>query len=845
MPTVETKKASRRKRRKPAKLSRLYKPQELSLEAWQVELRRQFGREQKFQIKKVGAEPVFSDFQITNPQTKNSYRVAIRGSGLGENFCSCPDFATNTLGTCKHIEFTLAKVDRQRGASEILRQGFQPSHSEVYLRYGAQREVRLRKGTDCPPALARVAEKYFDSDGLLSPDAFHRFEEFLSASSRFDHDLRCFDDVLGFVAEVRDRQNREEKLKQIFPRGIDSPAFEKLLRVPLYDYQREGALFAVRAGRCLIGDEMGLGKTIQAIAAVEIFARNFGVERVLIICPTSLKHQWEREIEKFADRSAHAVGGLRPRRQRNYAEKSFYKITNYDTVHADMDLINAWSPDLVILDEAQRIKNWNTRTARSVKRLASPYAIVLTGTPLENRLEELVSIVQFVDRHRIGPTFRFLADHQIHDGESGRVIGYKNLDSIGKTLAPILIRRRKKEVLAELPERLDKHLFVPMTPQQMTHHEENRDTVARVVAKWRKFKFLSEADQRRLMIGLQNMRMSCDSTFLLDQETDFGVKADELATQLDEMLEQPDVKVVIFSQWLRMHEILVRRLRKRKWNHVVFHGSVPGGQRKKLVDRFREDELCRAFLATDAGGVGLNLQHASVVVNVDLPWNPAVLEQRIGRVHRLGQRQPVRVVNFVSQGTIEEGMLSTLKFKQSLFAGALDGGEKEVFLGGTRLNRFIQTVEKATGAIPEPAPQDSPAPPEHDGDTSAGETQSASRSNGQNQPTGGSANSPGNTQFTPEESTAAPGASPADPWTGLLQTGLALLEKLAAASRQESSRSASSDSSPANAAPSSGLSIIHRDAQTGETFLKFPVPSAEVVDQVLGAVSALLERFKK
>src|SRR5437868_3679987 len=149
-----------------------------------------------------------------------------------------------------------------------------------------------------------------------------------------------------------------------------------------------------------------------------------------------------------------------------------------------------------------------------------------------------------------------------------------------------------------------------------------------------------------------------------------------------------------------MHELLVRRFKERNWDYVLFHGGVPGPQRKGLVDRFREDPRCRAFLATDAGGVGLNLQHASVVINMDIPWNPAVLEQRIGRVHRLGQRQPVRVINFVAQGTIEEGMLSLLKFKKSLFAGVLDGGEKEVFLGGSRLTRFMETVEKATTAIP-------------------------------------------------------------------------------------------------------------------------------------------------
>jgi SNF2-related domain/Helicase conserved C-terminal domain len=809
----------RGKKRRPAaaRLSRLHKPDYLTLEAWQVALRKQFGREQKFKLENVGDHAIFSDFQVTNPQSKHTYRVVIRGSGLADNFCSCPDFATNTLGTCKHIEFALAKLRRQAGATAALRQGFHPSYSEVYLRYGAQREVRLRLADDRPAGLDRLAEDFFDAGGVLRPAAFARFEHFLSAAGKIDHDLRCHEDVVGFIAVVRDQDHRRRRLERTFPEGIRSPQFDKLLRVPLYGYQREGAMFAARAGRCLIGDEMGLGKTIQAIAAVEIMAGHFGVERVLVVCPTSLKHQWQLEIGKFAPRSTQVIGGLRGRREQLFAGDAFYKITNYDTLHRDLDLIATWSPDVVILDEAQRIKNWNTRAARSVKRLASPYAIVLTGTPLENRLEELVSIVEFVDRHRLGPTFRFLAQHQDHDPETGRVVGYKNLDSIGKTLAPILIRRKKDEVLHELPERLDKYLFVPMTPQQMTHHEENRELVGRIVAKWRRLHFLSEADQRRLRIALQNMRMSCDSTHLLDHQTDFGVKADELATVLGETLEQPGTKVVIFSQWLRMHELLVRRLQSRRWGHVLFHGGVPSPQRKTLVDRFREDGRCRAFLSTDAGGVGLNLQHASVVVNMDLPWNPAVLEQRIGRVHRLGQRQPVRVLNFIAQGTIEEGMLSLLKFKKSLFAGVLDGGEKEVFLGGSRLTRFMETVEQAAGSIPQAPAQD---PPESaaDGDAVEGE---AARGDEPKRPVSSAAGPP-------------PPAT-GDLWSALLTTGLSVLEQLAATSR----------ATPATENGSSGLSFVRRDERTGESYLRFPVPSHEVLDRALGAVAALLEGYRK
>ena len=573
------------------------------------------------------------------------------------------------------------------------------------MHYGAHREVRFRPGSDCPKETASLAGRYFGADGALLPDAFARFDTFLEELEPGEHEVRFQEDVLAFIAEVRDAERRRELVGAAFPRGHRSAAFKGLLKIDLYDYQREGALFAARAGRCLLGDEMGLGKTLQAIATAEIMARLYGAERVLVVCPTSLKHQWQQEIARCSERSVEVIGGLRQHREPLYRTPTFFKITNYDTVHRDLDLIREWAPDFVILDEAQRIKNWNTRTARSVKRIASPYALVLTGTPLENRLEELISIVQFVDRFRLGPTFRLLHEHQLRDND-GKVIGYTGLDRIGKTLEPVLIRRHKDEVLDQLPERIDSNIFVPMTDKQSQFHSENFEIVARIVQKWRRYRFLSEADQRRLMIALLRMRMSCDSTYLVDHATDHGRKADEAVTLLDEMLEERGAKAVIFSQWTRMHELLVRRLKGRDWEHVLFHGGVPSVKRKGLIDRFRDEPRCRVFLSTDAGGVGLNLQHANVVFNLDLPWNPAVLEQRIGRVHRLGQRQPVRVVNFVAQGTIEEGMLQVLKFKRSLFAGVLDGGDKEVFLGGSRLNKFMESVESATTSIPEAAQED-------------------------------------------------------------------------------------------------------------------------------------------
>jgi superfamily II DNA or RNA helicase len=811
------------------KLTRTHAPAGLSPVDWQRGLRRQFGREQVFGLENIGSEPFFSEFRVSNPVSKSSYRVVIRGPGPGGNFCSCPDYATSELGTCKHIEFTLARLEKKRGAKTAFAQGYQPAFSELYLRNDGKRSVYFRAGTDCPSGLRKAAAGLFDTahDGILPDARLGELENFMAMASTSGHELRAYDDALDFIAGRRDAERRVARLKQLFPRGAADPALLALLKTPIYPYQAEGALFAVRAGRALIGDDMGLGKTIQAIAATEILARHFGVAKVLVICPTSLKYQWQSEILRFSgrrgDNAARVINGGRAQRQKDFALDDFCKITNYEKLAPDLDLIAAWAPDLVIVDEAQRVKNWNTIAARALKRIDSPYAIVLTGTPLENKLEELISIVQFVDQHRLGPTWKLLHEHQVKD-EAGRVTGYTGLEQIGQTLAPVMIRRRKSEVLKQLPDRTEQNLLVPMTEMQMQYHQENADVVAQVVQRWRKTKYLSDKDQRRMTCALQNMRMSCNSTYLLDQDTDHGVKADELAALFDDLFAEPDAKAVVFSQWTRTHDILIRRLDARGLGYVSFHGGVPSEKRPALVERFRDDPACRVFLSTDAGSTGLNLQHASTLVNMDLPWNPAILEQRIARIHRMGQKRPVRIINFVSKGTIEEGMLSVLAFKRSLSAGILDGGSGEISLGGSRLNRFMKDVEKVTGRMGEgeavtPAEEvtavvtaDGAGEETHAEDTTADVNDGA-----------------GETMMAPADGAGASSRESApDPWQALAQVGTQLMAALA---------SANDSSRPVHP-------WIERDPATGAQSLKLPLPPPEIARPLANALAALADTLR-
>lgn len=679
------------------KVSYYKKPAHQSTIEWQQELRRAFVAEKKqlFIIESLASEhPVFGDYIVKNQAHQSVYKVALRSrENPGHNFCTCLDFKTNALGTCKHIEAVLYDVAHHKKTAQFLKDDYRPSYTSLHLTYGEKREVMLRIGTDHEKEFETLAKKYFDGLYCLLPDATSRIDRFIALAAEVSSDFRCYEDAMDFIIAARETQTRKIVVERI---SKDKGYFDGLLKTTLYPYQKEGILFAAKAGRCLIADEMGLGKTPQALGVAELFKKEFGVGSVLIVCPTSLKYQWKSEIERFTGHSARVIEGNARERQKQYDAEEFYKIISYHIVGADLAAINKMEPDVVILDEAQRIKNWNTQTAQQVKKIESKYAVVLTGTPIENKLEELYSIVQFIDVFKLGPLHQFLETHQIRDA-AGKVVGYKELNHIKTLLVDIVIRRTKKEVMAELPGRTDKHLFVPLTKPQADLHADFLDRVARLVNKWKRFGFLDEKDRLRLLKALNCMRMVADSTYILDQETRHDTKITELMSILDNLFSTDGDKAVVFSQWERMTRLAKAELENRKMGFAYLHGGVPSRDRKALLDNFHQDPSCRVFLSTDAGGVGLNLQCASLIVNLDIPWNPAVLEQRIGRIHRHGQKRNVNVINLISRNSIEERLLEVLKFKSSLFAGALDGGEDEIFMGESKFKHFMATVEKVAG----------------------------------------------------------------------------------------------------------------------------------------------------
>jgi Helicase conserved C-terminal domain len=294
-----------------------------------------------------------------------------------------------------------------------------------------------------------------------------------------------------------------------------------------------------------------------------------------------------------------------------------------------------------------------------------------------------------------------------------------------------------------------------------------------------------------------------------------------LASLFDELFAEPEAKAVVFSQWTRTHDIVIRRLEARGTGYVSFHGGVPSDKRPALVERFRDDPACRVFLSTDAGSTGLNLQHASTVVNMDLPWNPAVLEQRIARIHRMGQKRPVQVINFVAKGTIEEGMLSVLAFKRSLSAGILDGSSGEISLGGSRLNRFMKDVENVTGHMGEGY---AVTPAEEVRNIVAADN--AGSAEDVNADMNAAA---GTTAVAPTEGAGvSPRGDGSDPWQALAQIGAQLIGALVAANDPDA---------PAHP-------WIERDPVSGAQSLKMPLPPPETARQIANALSALADGLR-
>jgi hypothetical protein len=684
------------------------------------------------------------------------YRTLLRRIEPIEGSCECADFLRNSLGLCKHLVTVLEDAAPQRRRIDMEHVSAPPPSP---LRWDPVRPLtgpgdwlaRVGWVGAAPDRELRAWLHRVDGVSRAAAPSVSARSAAARARRKATRELgvEAADWTVTVPAAPRQRLALVERLLGALRDGKGEPALHALLRAErarlereiqragsrqrllgalrtlkqsLYPYQHDGVERFLVRGRLLLADDMGLGKTAQAIAACHALWSTGHVRRGLLVVPAPLKPQWIREWQLFTDTPASIVEGTAAQRRAAFAGcRRGFLVANYEQLIRDLAIVQHWSPDIVVLDEAQRIKNWATKTALTVKRLDPPYRLVLTGTPMENRLDELASIVEWVDDLALEPKWRLASWHTIQVEGRTEIVGARNLDTLRTRLAPCMLRRVRHEVLSQLPARTDTRIPIEMTAEQVDEHDALNLPIAQLVGRAKR-RPLTQAEFLRLMMLLTTQRIVANGLAQLRFEavwpdlSRIGRPADstlrglaspkllELRELIGQLALAQGRKVVVFSQWRRMltlaHWATRDQLARENVRAAFFTGAEGQKRRTQNIVDFHDDPACRVLFATDAGGVGLNLQRAaSACINIELPWNPAVLEQRIGRICRLGQRRPIDVYTLVSEPGIESRIADLVGSKQALFSGLFDGTTDEVAF--ERSGSFLSRIERiVVPAIP-------------------------------------------------------------------------------------------------------------------------------------------------
>jgi SNF2-related domain len=518
------------------------------------------------------------------------YRTSLFGVDPIEARCDCPDFLKNSLGVCKHILIVLEQLYCK---PKLLKRAWKDQADVAESRAGLSWDP-IRPLAGIGDWLARV--QWLGEGGsnarrggklALALDRFRAGKGGIrELVDSYPNDppkrLAMVEDLLKLLPPGQRSQQdpalvalligERDRLKRRIKQGLSPPEIQQAiegLKRTLYPYQKEGVGRFLAEGRLLLADDMGLGKTAQAISSVDILWRSRRIRRGLIIAPASLKPQWEREWNQFSDLPIEVVEGSPTERKELYeSRKSGLFIINYEQLLRDLDTIRQWAPDLVVLDEAQRIKNWSTKTALSVKGLAPSYRLVLTGTPMENRIEELASVVEWVDDMALEPKWRLGALHAIRADGHKEVVGVRNLDTLRVRLRGCMLRRVRQEVLTQLPSRTDTRIPIDLTEPQQEQHDALIQPIVALVQRAKK-RPLTQAEFLRLMSLLTTQRIISNGLAQLDFEEVwpaikprqpeesvlkglFSPKLLELRQLIRQIVLEQGRKVVVFSQWRRM-----------------------------------------------------------------------------------------------------------------------------------------------------------------------------------------------------------------------------------------------------------------------------------------------------
>lgn len=475
--------------------------------------------------------------------------------------------------------------------------------------------------------------------------------------------------VLDFIKGGDILQKIVQKLvNNDFKRSVTPKSFNGILR----KYQKEGFKWLNELSELgfggILADDMGLGKTIQVIT----FVLSKRSKKTLIITPTSVLYNWKDEFERFAPNvRVGLVHGTKAQRDRMLSEIKKYDvlITTYGTLKNDENEYEKLQFDYCIIDEGQNIKNPTSKTTLSVKKINSKCNFALTGTPIENNLMELWSIFDFVM-----PGFLFTKERF-----KAKFIQNKNTEELKSLITPFILRRVKEDVLDELPEKIEKKYLVDMTTKQKS--------IYKSYVKEIKEKLKSSKGNINMLTFITKLREVClDPSLIMDDYNGGSGKINALMELLDNYIDG-NKKILVFSQFTSALKNIEKNLEEVGINYIYLDGSIGSKERGELVKKFNEDPLISVFLISlKAGGVGLNLTSASVVIHFDPWWNPAIENQATDRAHRFGQKNVVEVIKLISKDTIEEKILLLQEDKKELIESLMD--EKE--MDGKKFKRLSE-----------------------------------------------------------------------------------------------------------------------------------------------------------
>jgi len=603
------------------------------------------------------AKNLYGEHTLYNEKGK-AYKITLRNFEKRTGYINNIDWRTNKLDTSKHILFLYNYLEEHPRKKRRLKKEF--PFIEIYTDPLNDYKITWYYPHELSKEEQTLIDQFFGNEKHIENNKLAHFFSFINKAADFER--------IKIREEVIEKIERYFNEKELAETEANNKLDYACINATLYPYQKEGVEFGVFKKGIIIADEMGLGKTLQAITIAIFKKQIFDFKRTLVICPATVKEQWKNEVHKFSDEKAIVVQGHPEEREALYLnDDSLFHIINYETVLRDLAHINKANYDFVILDEAQRIKNYETKTASAVKAIKKQHGLIITGTPIENKLIDLYSVVQFLDDYFLTPQWEFSYQHCVFDTNSkNKIRGYYNLTNLKERLKTILLRRQKRDVFDQLPQVQQQNVYVRLSEEQANAHGGYKRGIAKILAK----KFKTPFDWQMLMLLLTKMRMVCDSTYLIDKETNFAPKLIELKHILLEKLDIKNTrrKVIIFSEWTTMLRLIGEALEEEGLTYTTLTGKVPVKKRGALIKEFEENDDCNIFLSSESGGTGLNLQVADTVINYEIPWNPAKKNQRIGRRQ---EKMKLNVFNLISLGSVEIDISTGLILKQNLFDGVL------------------------------------------------------------------------------------------------------------------------------------------------------------------------------